>query len=109
MTAYSPANPWRPFCSERCRLVDLGAWASESYRIPAKPDEEEAPAEGGEPRLQVVGGLGAEVHIALKLRAGLAVGVQDPAGSVEHDDPLAEAVEQGFGEGGEDGRQGSRV
>jgi endogenous inhibitor of DNA gyrase (YacG/DUF329 family) len=26
-------NPWRPFCSERCKLVDLGNWASESYRI----------------------------------------------------------------------------
>ena len=28
-------NPFRPFCSERCRLLDLGAWADESYRIPA--------------------------------------------------------------------------
>lgn len=26
-------NPERPFCSERCRLLDLGQWASESYRI----------------------------------------------------------------------------
>lgn len=26
-------NPWRPFCSERCKLIDLGAWASGSYRI----------------------------------------------------------------------------
>ena len=26
-------NPFRPFCSERCRLTDLGAWASEAYRI----------------------------------------------------------------------------
>jgi len=26
-------NPFRPFCSERCRLVDLGRWASEDYRI----------------------------------------------------------------------------
>lgn len=26
-------NPWRPFCSERCKLIDLGAWASESYRV----------------------------------------------------------------------------
>lgn len=33
---YSPDNPWRPFCSERCRLVDLGQWASEGYRIPAR-------------------------------------------------------------------------
>jgi len=28
------ANPFRPFCSERCKLVDLGAWASEAYRVP---------------------------------------------------------------------------
>ena len=27
-------NPWRPFCSERCKTMDLGAWATESYRIP---------------------------------------------------------------------------
>ncbi len=27
-------NPFRPFCSERCRLLDLGKWASEHYRIP---------------------------------------------------------------------------
>jgi endogenous inhibitor of DNA gyrase (YacG/DUF329 family) len=38
---FSPENRWRPFCSERCRLVDLGAWASESYRIAARPDESE--------------------------------------------------------------------
>ncbi|MEW6248350.1 MAG: DNA gyrase inhibitor YacG [Nitrospirota bacterium] len=27
-------NPWRPFCSERCQLIDLGAWAAERYRVP---------------------------------------------------------------------------
>lgn len=26
-----------PFCSQRCRLLDLGKWASEDYRIPAQP------------------------------------------------------------------------
>lgn len=26
-------NPYRPFCSERCKLIDLGRWASEEYRI----------------------------------------------------------------------------
>lgn len=38
---YSERNRWRPFCSERCRGVDLGAWASESYRVKAEtpPDE----------------------------------------------------------------------
>ena len=40
-TAYTPANHWRPFCSERCRLSDLGAWASESYRIAATPSEDD--------------------------------------------------------------------
>ena len=27
-------NDWRPFCSERCRLVDLGQWVTERYRVP---------------------------------------------------------------------------
>lgn len=31
--AWTAANPWRPFCSERCKNVDLGAWASERYAI----------------------------------------------------------------------------
>ncbi|MDO9371431.1 MAG: DNA gyrase inhibitor YacG [Gammaproteobacteria bacterium] len=35
-------NPWRPFCSERCKLIDLGAWANESYRV---PDAEQPPKE----------------------------------------------------------------
>ncbi|MCF6180095.1 MAG: DNA gyrase inhibitor YacG [Geopsychrobacter sp.] len=26
-------NPFRPFCSERCRLIDLGSWASGDYAI----------------------------------------------------------------------------
>lgn len=30
-------NPFRPFCSERCKLVDLGKWVSEEYRVPGKP------------------------------------------------------------------------
>lgn len=34
-------NPSRPFCSERCRLRDLGAWSSEAYRVPEKPEEED--------------------------------------------------------------------
>jgi endogenous inhibitor of DNA gyrase (YacG/DUF329 family) len=39
---YSSANPYRPFCSERCKKIDLGAWAEESYVItstPPEPDE----------------------------------------------------------------------
>lgn len=31
---WSTDNPHRPFCSERCRLIDLGAWANEEYQIP---------------------------------------------------------------------------
>ncbi len=38
-SVYAPENPWRPFCSERCRSVDLGAWASEGYRVPATRPE----------------------------------------------------------------------
>jgi len=30
-------NEHRPFCSDRCRLLDLGEWASERYRIPGEP------------------------------------------------------------------------
>lgn len=38
-SAYGPGNKWRPFCSQRCRSLDLGAWASERYRVPAKPGD----------------------------------------------------------------------
>jgi endogenous inhibitor of DNA gyrase (YacG/DUF329 family) len=38
---YAPDNPWRPFCSERCRNVDLGAWASEGYRVAAQAPTED--------------------------------------------------------------------
>jgi endogenous inhibitor of DNA gyrase (YacG/DUF329 family) len=43
---YATSNPSRPFCSERCKGRDFGAWASESFRLPvdAAPDDE---AEGG--------------------------------------------------------------
>jgi endogenous inhibitor of DNA gyrase (YacG/DUF329 family) len=34
-------NPWRPFCSERCKMIDLGAWASEDYKVPGKKEEQE--------------------------------------------------------------------
>lgn len=34
---FAPDNRWRPFCSERCRNHDLGAWADERFRLPAKP------------------------------------------------------------------------
>jgi uncharacterized protein len=31
---WSTDNPYRPFCSERCKLIDLGQWATGAYRIP---------------------------------------------------------------------------
>ena len=34
---WSGESPWRPFCSERCKSLDLGAWAAEHYRVPAEP------------------------------------------------------------------------
>jgi endogenous inhibitor of DNA gyrase (YacG/DUF329 family) len=38
----SKISPFRPFCSERCKLIDLGQWAAESYRVPveAEPDQD---------------------------------------------------------------------
>lgn len=37
---WSPENKFRPFCSERCKLIDLGAWASEAYRVPVQEADE---------------------------------------------------------------------
>lgn len=39
---YSPNNKWRPFCSERCKLIDLGEWAAEKHAIPVVNEEDEA-------------------------------------------------------------------
>ena len=36
--ALSSANKSRPFCSERCKLIDLGQWATEAYRVPQAAD-----------------------------------------------------------------------
>ncbi len=45
---WAPESPYRPFCSERCKLIDLGAWASESYRIPvAEPGNAELDSDQG--------------------------------------------------------------
>ncbi len=49
-------NPWRPFCSERCQLIDLGKWVSGEYRVPVfeetdelseQSDAGEQPSDGG--------------------------------------------------------------
>lgn len=45
-TAYE-GNPNRPFCSERCRLIDLGAWANEGYSIGGSESDDDQPVEGG--------------------------------------------------------------
>ena len=34
-SVYDLSNPFRPFCSERCKNIDLGAWANEDFRMPA--------------------------------------------------------------------------
>ncbi len=36
---WSTASRWRPFCSERCRLIDLGDWLDENHRIPEQLDD----------------------------------------------------------------------
>jgi endogenous inhibitor of DNA gyrase (YacG/DUF329 family) len=36
---YGPVNRWRPFCSERCKLHDLGAWASERFRVEVRESD----------------------------------------------------------------------
>lgn len=41
--------PFFPFCSERCKMIDLGAWFDADYRIPGKPDEESEEAIDPEP------------------------------------------------------------
>jgi endogenous inhibitor of DNA gyrase (YacG/DUF329 family) len=38
---WSSASPWRPFCSQRCKVVDLGAWATEQYRVPVEEDPDD--------------------------------------------------------------------
>lgn len=35
---WTQRNPWRPFCSERCKLIDFGDWADERHRIPEEAD-----------------------------------------------------------------------
>lgn len=39
-------NAYRPFCSDRCKLIDLGEWASETRKIPSEPLDFNLPEEG---------------------------------------------------------------
>jgi endogenous inhibitor of DNA gyrase (YacG/DUF329 family) len=40
--------PSFPFCSARCRLVDLGRWLGEEYAVQTKPEEEDSATSEGE-------------------------------------------------------------
>jgi hypothetical protein len=40
LSPFTAENKWRPFCSERCKMIDLGAWATESYRVPAHEEDQ---------------------------------------------------------------------
>ena len=46
LSVFSPENPFRPFCSKRCKMIDLGEWASESYKIPEKTPPKDINEEG---------------------------------------------------------------
>ena len=35
ISVYAATNRYRPFCSDRCKQIDLGAWASEQFAVPA--------------------------------------------------------------------------
>lgn len=39
LVEFSKENPYRPFCSERCQILDLGQWADEKYAIPTEDSE----------------------------------------------------------------------
>ena len=47
LNVYASSNPYRPFCGERCKNHDFGAWASESFRMAtqAPPDAMDEPQE----------------------------------------------------------------
>lgn len=49
--AWTGDNRFRPFCGERCKMIDLGQWATEAYRVPQSepPDPgEETPPPGNQ-------------------------------------------------------------
>ena len=43
---WGPDATFRPFCSERCKLIDFGAWATESYRVPVEEQDPDRSDEG---------------------------------------------------------------
>lgn len=46
---WNASSPWRPFCSQRCRLIDLGEWFDEGHRIPAVDEEADGIVEQADP------------------------------------------------------------
>ena len=47
-SVYGPGNAYRPFCCARCKGIDFGAWASESFRL---PEDSPPDVEFGDPKL----------------------------------------------------------
>ncbi|MEO7549250.1 MAG: DNA gyrase inhibitor YacG [Ramlibacter sp.] len=49
-SVFAPTNPLRPFCSQRCKNLDFGAWASESFRVASEAPPDDQPF--GDAKLQ---------------------------------------------------------
>ncbi len=49
---WAASSRFRPFCSERCKTIDLGGWAAETYRIPTTdgPEADDTPRNNGKER-----------------------------------------------------------
>jgi hypothetical protein len=48
-SVYAQSNPYRPFCSARCKNQDFIDWASEGYRVPSTDSDEEPKPDSGQP------------------------------------------------------------
>ncbi|MBS0612449.1 MAG: DNA gyrase inhibitor YacG [Proteobacteria bacterium] len=47
---WNSRSAFRPFCSERCRMIDLGAWFNEENAIPGEPASPQEAETGPDPR-----------------------------------------------------------
>lgn len=47
---FARSNRFRPFCSERCKMIDLGAWGNEEFRVPVQTPPQDA--QYGDPRFE---------------------------------------------------------
>ncbi len=47
--AWIPEERFKPFCSERCKLIDLGDWATEAHKIPCESADFESASQESEP------------------------------------------------------------